>query len=91
MACTYDESPAEKAAASKKIRDEIDKLTNLLCGQCRRLEFSNQGLMTFEVKVWWDRHKVKDEERRRKEEFERQEQRNRKLREYEKLKKELGL
>ena len=60
------------------VRDELDKVTELLCGLCGRLEFKNQqGFIGSDrqLEKWWREHQRMDRERiAREQEKERKEQ-----------------
>lgn len=65
------ETPEEE---EQRRRDELDKLTRLLCESCQCLEDSmmaaEQGVdfFTDELRQWWEDHKKADEARKRREE-----------------------
>lgn len=81
MPCTYEETPAERAAArrthdeqvAKRVRDELDPL---LCSACRSLEGFNFNFdLNPALSVWWAKHKEIDEAREAKEAVKRWEDR----------------
>ena len=73
-----------------RAKARLDEITNLLCLQCQILE-SKQILMHNLVWQWWKQHKKQDEQRRKNEKKQKHDERQRKMNEYLKLKKELNL
>lgn len=75
-----------------KLKYRIDKLTGLLCKQCKYIEkMKDCDLFCHELRIWWEDYKLEEERKIKREAEEKEEKRKIKIQEYEKLKKELGL
>lgn len=62
MSCTY-ETPEEARA---KLRDDLDRRTDMLCRLCGLLDKNGIGLPT-DIWSWWQAHKVADAAREKRE------------------------
>ena len=91
--------------SSKTARSELDRITSYLCAVCNYLEFTEGGtgaLTTLEdaatnshlpfyaIQDWWSAHKL-DDLKKEQEDNAVAEERAAKIKEYSRLKKELGL
>lgn len=73
-------------------KEEADKVTDLLCQVCRLIEDHNlETLWVDGLKTWWKRHKAEDNARLKEEQRQEQIQREYKMAQFLKLKKELGV
>jgi hypothetical protein len=61
MPCVYD----DYGESDRKAKEELDKLTRMLCATCRQVEDCDLKIEDRETKAWWTQHKKADAERRR--------------------------
>lgn len=97
MPCRYegdDWGGAVTRDYENSLRKQLDELTRLLCGLCTKLDKERFG-MPDDVRIWWRQHQARDQARRKREQEAarkaKEVERKEKLKQYHKLKKELGL
>lgn len=77
MPCRYDDSVDDGRGVAielKKCREELDKVTRLLCEAMEKLLAPDPrpDLISVELEKWWENHKRQDETRRKREEEQKQ-------------------
>lgn len=71
MPCTYDDDGEDE----RRLRDECDKLTRLLCEACQIIEDAKIE-RSHELNTWWFDHKRQDAVRRQREQDAEQEKKD---------------
>lgn len=85
--------PSDDQWEASQQRDRADKLARMLCTLCGQLESARiwNDYGSTEIHEWWKEHKEQDRKRLAAEAKRQAEEHDLKMREYKRLKKELGI